>query len=64
MNNIVISIIIIVIFTSVMSIVARFFDIHSIYYVPFMMWIIALGIFNMFLDKDTENIFMKDIINF
>ena len=44
-----------------MSLFGRFFDIDVIYYMPFMAWIVAIFIFNMFLEKHSHNIFMKEI---
>ena len=64
MNKLLTSLIGIIVFTSVISLLGNFFDIDPLYYIPFMMWIIAIFAFNMFLDKDTNNIFMKDIINY
>ena len=61
MNNFLVSLIGIIIFVSIISLLAKFFSIDSIYYLPFMGWIVALFIFNMFLDKKHSNIFMKDI---
>jgi hypothetical protein len=63
MNNFLISIMGIIIFTSSMSLISKFFDIDMLYYLPFMMWITALFLFNIFLDKKPSNIFMKDIRN-
>ena len=63
MNKILTSFIGIIVFTSIMSLLGKFFDIDPMYYIPFMMWIIAIFVFNMFLDKETSNLFMKDIQN-
>ena len=63
MNKILTSFIGIIVFTSIMSLLGKFFDIDPMYYIPFMMWIIAIFVFNMFLDKETTNLFMKDIQN-
>jgi len=63
MNNFLTSLIGIIIFTSLMSLLGKFFDIDPLYYIPYMMWIVAIFIFNMFLDKEPSNIFMKDIQN-
>ena len=40
-----------------------YIDIDPLYYIPFMMWIIAILIFNMFLEKEPSNLFMQDIQN-
>ena len=63
MNKILTSFIGIIVFTSIMSLLGKFFDIDPMYYIPFMMWIIAIFVFNMFLDKETPNVFMQDIRN-
>ena len=64
MNKFLTSLIGIIVVTSIMSLVGKFFDIDTMYYIPFMMWIIAIFVFNMFLDKETSNLFMQDIRNF
>ena len=63
MNNILTSLIGIIVFTSVISLLGKFFDIDPMYYIPFMMWIIAIFVFNMFLEKESNNLFMQDIRN-
>lgn len=40
------------------TLIANFFDIKAIYYIPIMMWAIALLLFNIFLEQEHENIFM------
>ena len=64
MNNFLVSIFGIIIVTTIMSLFGKFFDINLLYYVPFMAWIVAIFIFNMFLEKETHNIFMGDIKNY
>lgn len=64
MNKFLTSLIGIIVFTSIMSLLGKFFDIDPMYNIPFMMWIIAIFVFNMFLDKETSNLFMQDIRNF
>ena len=61
MNNFLVSIFGIIIVISIMSLFGRFYDIDVIYYMPFMAWIVAIFIFNMFLEKHSHNIFMKEI---
>lgn len=63
MNKYLISLIGIILVTSIISLLAKFFDIDEMNYIPYMMWIIALFVFNIFLDKESSNIFMKDIQN-
>ena len=64
MNKFLTSLIGIIVFTSIMSLLGKFFDIDPMYYIPFMMWIIAIFVFNMFLEKESNNLFMQDIRNF
>ena len=64
MNDFLVSLFGIIIVTSVMSLFGNFFDISLLYYLPFMAWIIAIFIFNMFLEKKTDNLFMSDIKNY
>jgi hypothetical protein len=40
--------------------IGDFFDIGHLYYIPFIMWAIALTIFNLILSKSHENIYLKD----
>ena len=63
MNKFLTSLIGIIVFTSIISLLSKFFDIDPMYYIPFMMWIIAIFVFNMFLDKEPSNLFMQDIQN-
>ena len=61
MNHILLSIILIFFLTLIISLIGNFFDIDQLYYVPFILWFVALCIMNMFLEKNHENIFMKEI---
>ena len=61
MYNLIISLGGIFMLISVSSLIGRFFDIKEFYYMPFIYWGIALFIFNIFLDKQHQNIFMKNI---
>ena len=61
MNNFLISFIGIILVTTVISLLANFFDISMNYYLPFLGWLIALLLFNIFLDKNKKNIFMQNI---
>lgn len=60
MNNIIVSFVIMFITIICGYIMGNFFDISLTYYLPFLLWIIALCIFNLFLDKQHVNIYMKD----
>lgn len=61
MNNIALSFFIM--FTLILSgyLMGKFFDIGLEYYMPFLLWLLALCIFNMVLDKEHVNIYLKDI---
>ncbi len=63
MNQILLSFILIFFITIIVSLLGSFFDINQLYYLPFILWFIALCIMNMFLEKNHENIFMKEITN-
>lgn len=52
----------IIFITTISSLLGSFFGVHDKYYVPFMVWFIALFLFNMFLEKQHINIFMKEIL--
>ena len=60
MNNIAVSFLIIFILIASGSLIGKFFDISMTYYMPFLLWLVGLCIFNMFLDKQHVNIYMKD----
>ena len=60
MNNIAVSFLIIFILIISGSLIGKFFDISLIYYMPFLLWLVGLCIFNMFLDKQHVNIYLKD----
>lgn len=38
--------------------IAKFFDIGHLYYIPFIMWGVALTIFNLILTKSRKNIYL------
>ena len=61
MQNLLISVGGIVFVVTLMSLIGNFFDISGKHYLPFMCWIVALFLFNIFLKKDSENIFMKNV---
>ena len=64
MNKFLTSLIGIIVFTSIMSLLGKFFDIDPLNYIPYMTWIIAIFIFNIFLENESSNLFMQDIENF
>ena len=59
MNKIVISLVIIIILIFSGFIIGKFFDVGLAYYIPFLLWFVALCIFNMFLDEGHVNIYLK-----
>lgn len=61
MNNIGLSFLIMFILILSGYLIGKFFDISMEYYMPFLLWLLALCIFNMFLDKQHVNIYLKDI---
>jgi len=61
MNNIGFSLLIMSILIISGYLIGNFFGIGLEYYMPFLLWLIALCIFNMFLDKQHVNIYMKNI---
>jgi hypothetical protein len=60
MNNIGFSLLIMTILIISGYLIGNFFGIGLEYYMPFLLWLIALCIFNMFLDKQHVNIYMKN----
>ena len=61
MNNIAFSFLIMFILILSGYLIGKFFDISMEYYMPFLLWLLALCIFNMFLDKQHVNMYMKTI---
>tara|TARA_B100000214_G_C23817012_1_gene557813 strand:- start:624 stop:812 length:189 start_codon:yes stop_codon:yes gene_type:complete len=61
MNNILVSFGLIFILVSVGSLIGNFFDMESYTYFPYIIWGVALCIFNLLLEKKHENIFIKEI---
>ena len=61
MNNIAFSFLIMFILILSGYLIGKFFDISMEYYMPFLLWLLALFIFNMFLDKQHVNMYMKTI---
>ena len=56
-NKYVISLILIVIIAIVGTLIGNFFDIKYYLYMPYIVWFIALCLFNMVLDVNNENKF-------
>jgi len=61
MNNIIVSFVIMLIIILSGYLIGKFFDVGLQYFMPFLLWLLALCIFNMFLDKQHVNIYMKTI---
>jgi hypothetical protein len=61
MNNIALSFLIMFILILSGYLIGKFFDITMEYYMPFLLWLLALCIFNMFLDKQHVNMYMQTI---
>jgi hypothetical protein len=61
MNNIGFSFLVMSILIFSGYLIGKFFGISLEYYMPFLLWLLALCIFNMFLDKQHVNIYLKDI---
>jgi hypothetical protein len=40
--------------------IGTFFDVGLEYYMPFLVWLLALCIFNIFLDKNHVNVYLKE----
>jgi uncharacterized membrane protein len=41
--------------------IGTFFSIGLEYYMPFLIWLLALCVFNIFLDKQHVNVYLKEI---
>jgi uncharacterized membrane protein YfcA len=39
--------------------ISSFFDLEMAYYMPYLLWLLGLCVFNMFLDKSHVNIYSK-----
>jgi|688.fasta_scaffold169414_5 hypothetical protein len=61
MNNTFLSFLIMFIIIVSGYLIGKFFDVGLQYFMPFLLWLLALCIFNMFLDKQHVNIYMKKI---
>ena len=43
--------------------ISSFFDLEMAYYMPYLLWLLGLCVFNMFLDKSHVNIYAKKTNN-
>ena len=41
--------------------IGKFFGIGLEYYMPFLVWLLALCIFNIFLDKNHVNVYLEEV---
>jgi hypothetical protein len=41
--------------------IGNFFGVGLEYYMPFLVWLLALCVFNMFLDKNHVNVYIEDM---
>jgi hypothetical protein len=60
-NNIVISLVLMFILMFSGYLIGNFFGIGLEYYMPFLVWLLALCVFNMFLDKNHVNVYIEDM---
>jgi hypothetical protein len=59
LSNITISLILIFILILSGYLISAFFDLEIAYYMPYILWLLGLVIFNLFLDKQHINIYKK-----
>jgi hypothetical protein len=60
-NNIVISLVLMFILIFSGYLIGNFFGVGLEYYMPFLVWLLALCVFNMFLDKNHVNVYIEDM---
>jgi hypothetical protein len=60
-NNIVISLVLMFILMFSGYLIGNFFGIGLEYFMPFLVWLLALCVFNMFLDKNHVNVYIEDM---
>jgi hypothetical protein len=60
-NNIVISLVLMFILMFSGYLIGNFFGVGLEYYMPFLVWLLALCVFNMFLDKNHVNVYIEDM---
>jgi hypothetical protein len=59
-NNIVISLVLMVVLMFSGYLIGNFFGVGLEYYMPFLVWLLALCVFNIFLDKNHVNVYIED----
>lgn len=60
-NNIIISVSLMLVLIFSGYLIGTFFGISLEYYMPFLIWLLALCIFNIFLDKTHVNVYLKEV---
>ena len=60
-TNIVISLVLMFLLIFSGYLIGNFFGIGLEYYMPFLVWLLALCVFNIFLDKNHVNVYIEDI---
>jgi hypothetical protein len=59
-NNIVISLVLMIVLMFSGYLIGNFFGVGLEYYMPFLVWLLALCVFNIFLDKNHVNVYIED----
>jgi hypothetical protein len=60
-KNIIISVSLMLVLIFSGYLIGTFFSIGLEYYMPFLIWLLALCVFNIFLDKQHVNVYLKEI---
>ena len=60
-KNIIISVSLMLILIFSGYLIGTFFSIGLEYYMPFLIWLLALCVFNIFLDKKHVNLYLKEV---
>jgi hypothetical protein len=60
-NNIVISLVLMFVLMFSGYLIGNFFGVGLEYYMPFLVWLLALCVFNIFLDKNHVNVYIEDM---
>jgi hypothetical protein len=60
-KNVIISVSLMLVLIFSGYLIGTFFSIGLEYYMPFLIWLLALCIFNIFLDKKHVNVYLKEI---
>lgn len=59
MNKVLVSISLIALLSIVGNLIAKFFDVPMSFYMPLLVWLIGLCLFDIFLDRDHISLFFK-----